>query len=166
MLPVVLGKATKLVDLLTEKQKTYEALLHLGLETDTQDMTGTVLEEKPVEVTEEEVRTVIRSFLGEQQQIPPMYSALKVDGKKLYELAREGKTVERKPRAVQFYEIEIKKIELPYVRFSVTCSKGTYIRTLCHDIGQKLGCGGCMEEIAPHQIWEFCLGRQYDTCAG
>ena len=145
MLPVVLGKATKLVDLLTEKQKTYEALLHLGLETDTQDMTGTVLEEKPVEVTEEEVRTVIRSFLGEQQQIPPMYSALKVDGKKLYELAREGKTVERKPRAVQFYEIEIKKIELPYVRFSVTCSKGTYIRTLCHDIGQKLGCGGCME---------------------
>ena len=158
VLPVVLGKATKLVDLLTEKQKTYEALLHLGLETDTQDMTGTVLEEKPVEVTEEEVRTVIRSFLGEQQQIPPMYSALKVDGKKLYELAREGKTVERKPRAVQFYEIEIKKIELPYVRFSVTCSKGTYIRTLCHDIGQKLGCGGCMEELlrtrSGNFVWE------------
>ena len=121
-------------------------------------MTGTVLEEKPVEVTEEEVRTVIRSFLGEQQQIPPMYSALKVDGKKLYELAREGKTVERKPRAVQFYEIEIKKIELPYVRFSVTCSKGTYIRTLCHDIGQKLGCGGCMEELlrtrSGNFVWE------------
>ena len=158
VLPVVLGKATKLVDLLTEKQKTYEALLHLGLETDTQDMTGTVLEEKPVEVTEEEVRTVIRSFLGEQQQIPPMYSALKVDGKKLYELAREGKTVERKPRAVQFYEIEIKKIKLPYVRFSVTCSKGTYIRTLCHDIGQKLGCGGCMEELlrtrSGNFVWE------------
>ena len=151
VLPVVLGKATKLVDLLTEKQKTYEALLHLGLETDTQDMTGTVLEEKPVEVTKEEVRTVIRSFLGEQQQIPPMYSALKVDGKKLYELAREGKTVERKPRAVQFYEIEIKKIELPYVRFSVTCSKGTYI-------GQKLGCGGCMEELlrtrSGNFVWE------------
>ena len=146
VLPVVLGKATKLVDLLTEKQKTYEALLHLGLETDTQDMTGTVLEEKPVEVTEEEVRTVIRSFLGEQQQ------------KKLYELAREGKIVERKPRAVQFYEIEIKKIELPYVRFSVTCSKGTYIRTLCHDIGQKLGCGGCMEELlrtrSGNFVWE------------
>ena len=164
VLPVVLGKATKLVDLLTEKQKTYEALLHLGLETDTQDMTGTVLEEKPVEVTEEEVRTVIRSFLGEQQQIPPMYSALKVDGKKLYELAREGKIVERKPRAVQFYEIEIKKIELPYVRFSVTCSKGTYIRTLCHDIGQKLGCGGCMEELLRTDLG-ICLGRQYDTCA-
>ena len=147
VLPVVLGKATKLVDLLTEKQKTYEALLHLGLETDTQDMTGKVLREQPVNVTEEEVIAVIRSFLGEQQQIPPMYSALKVDGKKLYELAREGKTVERKPRTVHFYEIEIKKIELPYIRFSVTCSKGTYIRTLCHDIGQKLGCGGCMEEL-------------------
>ena len=158
VLPVVLGKATKLVDLLTEKQKTYEALLHLGLETDTQDMTGTVLREKTVKVTEDEVRAVINDFLGEQQQIPPMYSALKVDGKKLYELAREGKTIERKARKVHFYEIDIKKIELPYVRFSVTCSKGTYIRTLCHDIGQKLGCGGCMEELlrtrSGNFVWE------------
>nr|WP_295285515.1 tRNA pseudouridine(55) synthase TruB [uncultured Blautia sp.] len=157
VLPVVLGKATKLVDLLTEKQKTYEALLHLGLETDTQDMTGKVLREEPVNVTEEEAIAVIRSFLGEQQQIPPMYSALKVDGKKLYELAREGKTVERKPRTVHFYEIEIKKIELPYIRFSVTCSKGTYIRTLCHDIGQKLGCGGCMEELIRTRSGNFDL---------
>ena len=157
VLPVVLGKATKLVDLLTEKQKTYEALLHLGLETDTQDMTGKVLREQPVNVTEKEASAVIRSFLGEQQQIPPMYSALKVDGKKLYELAREGKTVERKPRTVHFYEIEIKKIELPYIRFSVTCSKGTYIRTLCHDIGQKLGCGGCMEELIRTRSGNFDL---------
>ena len=157
VLPVVLGKATKLVDLLTEKQKTYEALLHLGLETDTQDMTGKVLREELVNVTEEEAIAVIRSFLGEQQQIPPMYSALKVDGKKLYELAREGKTVERKPRTVHFYEIEIKKIELPYIRFSVTCSKGTYIRTLCHDIGQKLGCGGCMEELIRTRSGNFDL---------
>lgn len=157
VLPVVLGKATKLVDLLTEKQKTYEALLHLGLETDTQDMTGKVLREEPVNVTEEEAIAVIRSFLGEQQQIPPMYSALKVDGKKLYELAREGKTVERKPRTVHFYEIEIKKIELPYIRFSITCSKGTYIRTLCHDIGQKLGCGGCMEELIRTRSGNFDL---------
>ena len=157
VLPVVLGKATKLVDLLTEKQKTYEALLHLGLETDTQDMTGKVLREEPVNVTEEEAIAVIRSFLGEQQQIPPMYSALKVDGKKLYELAREGKTVERKPRTVHFYEIEIKKSELPYIRFSVTCSKGTYIRTLCHDIGQKLGCGGCMEELIRTRSGNFDL---------
>ena len=139
VLPVVLGKATKLVDLLTDKHKTYE--------TDTQDMTGTVLCEKSVEVSEEDVEAVIREFVGEYQQIPPMYSALKVDGKKLYELAREGKTVERKARTVHFYEIDIKEINLPYVRFSVTCSKGTYIRTLCHDIGQKLGCGGCMEEL-------------------
>ena len=158
VLPVVLGKATKLVDLLTDKQKTYEALLHLGIETDTQDMTGKVLCEKPVEVSEDKVKAVIGGFVGEYQQIPPMYSALKVDGKKLYELAREGKTVERKARAVHFYEIDIKEINLPYVRFSVTCSKGTYIRTLCHDIGQKLGCGGCMEELirtrSGNFLWE------------
>ena len=157
VLPVVLGKATKLVDLLTDKQKTYEALMHLGLETDTQDMTGTVLCEKTVEVSEEEVEAVIREFVGEYQQIPPMYSALKVDGKKLYELAREGKTVERKARTVHFYEIDIKEINLPYVRFSVTCSKGTYIRTLCHDIGQKLGCGGCMEELTRTKVGRFEL---------
>ena len=155
VLPVVLGKATKLVDLLTDKQKTYEALMHLGLETDTQDMTGTVLCEKTVEVSEEEVESVIRGFVGEYQQIPPMYSALKVDGKKLYELAREGKTVERKARTVHFYEIDIKEINLPHVRFSVTCSKGTYIRTLCHDIGQKLGCGGCMEELIRTRSGDF-----------
>ena len=155
VLPVVLGKATKLVDLLTDKQKTYEALLHLGLETDTQDMTGTVLCEKSVEVSEEDVEAVIREFVGEYQQIPPMYSALKVDGKKLYELAREGKNVERKARTVHFYEIDIKEINLPYVRFSVTCSKGTYIRTLCHDIGQKLGCGACMEKLTRTKVSRF-----------
>ena len=161
VLPVVLGKATKLVDLLTDKQKTYEALLHLGLETDTQDMTGTVLCEKTVEVSEEEVEAVIREFVGEYQQIPPMYSALKVDGKKLYELAREGKTVERKARTVHFYEIDIKEINLPYVRFSVTCSKGTYIRTLCHDIGQKLGCGGCMEELLRSRVGRYSLSESH-----
>ena len=132
VLPVVLGRATKLVDLLTEKRKTYEALLHLGIETDTQDMTGTVLNEKPVTVSEEEV-----------------------NGKKLYELAREGKTVERKARPVCFYEIEILEMDLPMVRFSVTCSKGTYIRTLCHDIGQKLGCGACMEELTRTASGEY-----------
>ena len=105
VLPVALGKGTKLVDLLTDKEKTYEAVLHLGIDTDTQDMSGTVLEERPVNVTEEEVRKVLKSFVGEQLQVPPMYSALKVNGKKLYELAREGKTVERKARPVCFYEI-------------------------------------------------------------
>ena len=103
VLPVALGKGTKLVDLLTDKEKTYEAVLHLGIDTDTQDMSGTVLEEKPVNVTEEEVRKVLKSFVGEQLQVPPMYSALKLNGKKLYELAREGKTVERKARPVCFY---------------------------------------------------------------
>lgn len=157
VLPVVLGKATRLVDMLTEKEKTYEALLHLGIETDTQDMTGSVLRELPVTVTEEDVKKTVKTFLGEQQQIPPMYSALKVDGKKLYELAREGKTVERKPRTVYFREIRILEMELPLVRISVTCSKGTYIRTLCHDIGQKLGCGGCMEELLRTKSGQFSL---------
>ena len=155
VLPVVLGKATKLVDLLTDKQKTYEALMHLGLETDTQDMTGTVLCEKTVEVSEEEVEAVIRGFVGEYKQIPPMYSALKVNGKKLYELAREGKTVERKSRRVQIHGICILEMNLPHVRMEVDCSKGTYIRTLCHDIGEKLQVGGCMEELERTKVGRF-----------
>ena len=120
VLPVALGKGTKLVDLLTDKEKTYEAVLHLGITTDTQDMSGAVLKEREVSVTEEEVKEVLRSFVGEQMQVPPMYSALKVDGKKLYELAREGKTVERKARPVCFYEIEPLEIHLPLVKIRVT----------------------------------------------
>ena len=120
VLPVVLGKATRLVELLTEKEKTYEAVLRLGIETDTQDMTGTILNEKEVSVSEDDLTKVIRSFLGEQQQIPPMYSALKVNGKKLYELAREGKTVERKPRTVNFYNIKILDIQFPCVRVLIS----------------------------------------------
>ena len=158
VLPVCIGKATKVCGLLTDKDKTYRAVVKLGVTTNTEDMTGEILSHHPVSITKEQIEMAVSKFVGEIEQIPPMYSALKVDGKKLYELAREGKTVERKPRAVQFYEIEIKKIELPYVRFSVTCSKGTYIRTLCHDIGQKLGCGGCMEELlrtrSGNFVWE------------
>ena len=157
VLPVALGKGTKLVDPLTDKEKTYEAVLHLGIDTDTQDMSGTVLEERPVNVTEEEVRKVLKSFVGEQLQVPPMYSALKVNGKKLYELAREGKTVERKARPVCFYEIEPLEFHLPLVKIRVTCSKGTYIRTLCHDIGEKLGCGGCMEELLRSRVGRYSL---------
>ena len=157
VLPVALGKGTRLVELLTEKEITYEAVLRLGVSTDTQDMTGAVLSEKPVTVTEEEVREAVGSFVGEQQQVPPMYSALKVNGKKLYELAREGKTIERKPRPVVFYEIRILDMELPLVRISVTCSKGTYIRTLCNDIGEKLGCGGAMEELLRTRSGNFTL---------
>lgn len=155
VLPVCLGKGTKLCSLLTDKRKTYEAVLHLGIETDTQDITGKILKEHPVLCSEEEVRTCIQSFLGDQMQIPPMYSALKVQGKKLYELAREGIEVERKARPVTFYEIQIQSVSLPYVVFSVTCSKGTYIRTLCHDIGEKLGCGGCMEKLLRTRVDRF-----------
>lgn len=161
VLPVALGKGTKLVDLITDKEKTYEAVLHLGITTDTQDMSGTVLEEKPVNATEEQVRETIAGFVGEQMQIPPMYSALKINGKKLYELAREGKTVERKARPVCFYQIEVLDIQLPVVQIRVTCSKGTYIRTLCHDIGQKLGCGGCMEQLLRTRVGRFSLEESH-----
>ncbi len=157
VLPVCLGCATKLCDMLTDTTKVYEAELLLGITTDTQDTSGTVLEEKEVDVTEEAVRKVIAGFVGEQQQIPPMYSALKVDGKKLYELAREGKTVERKAREITIEGIEILTMDMPRIRMRVTCSKGTYIRTLCHDIGNKLGCGGAMASLIRHKTAGFSL---------
>ena len=120
----------------------------LGKVTDTQDLTGRVLEEREAQgLTEEEVRSCIAGFAGDYEQLPPMYSALKVNGKKLYELARQGIEVERKKRKVRIHEISIQEISLPRVRMKVHCSKGTYIRTLCHDIGRKLGCGGCMESL-------------------
>lgn len=157
VLPVCLGKGTKLCDMLTDKTKTYRAVLLLGQETDTQDTTGTVLCEYPVTVTEEAVREAAASFVGAYQQIPPMYSALKVNGKKLYELARAGKEIEREARPVEILELTIESIELPRVTMSVTCSKGTYIRTLCYDIGRKLGCGGCMEALLRTRVDRFCL---------
>lgn len=157
VLPVCIGRATKVCDLLTDKDKVYEAVLLLGVETDTQDISGQVLERLPVESSEETVKKAIDSFAGEYAQIPPMYSALKVNGKKLYELAREGKTVERKARSVQIYSIDILEMNLPRVRISVHCSKGTYIRTLCHDIGHKLGCGGCMESLLRTKAGAFTL---------
>ena len=148
VLPVCLGKATKLCDLLTDKDKTYEAVMLLGMTTDTQDITGRILEEKSTEtLTADKVREVIESFIGDYDQIPPMYSALKVNGKKLYELAREGKVVERKARPVKILDIRIIEMDLPRVRMEVSCSKGTYIRTLCHDIGEQLGCGGCKDSL-------------------
>lgn len=157
VLPVCLGKATKVCDLLTDKSKEYEAVLLLGKVTDTQDITGTVLEEKDVTVTEEHVQEAVLSFVGDYMQIPPMYSALKVNGKKLCDLAREGKTVERQPRPVKIHAIDITEIALPRVRMRVHCSKGTYIRTLCQDIGEKLGCGGCMESLLRTRVSEFAL---------
>lgn len=162
VLPVCLGRATKVCDVLTDKDKTYEAVLLLGITTDTQDITGHILSECPVfglesKIDEDRVRADIMSFVGEYDQIPPMYSALKVGGKKLYELAREGKTVERKSRKVNIYNIQIKEICLPRIRITVDCSKGTYIRTLCHDIGEKLGCGGCMESLLRIRAGRFGL---------
>ena len=155
VLPVCLGKATKLCDMLTDKTKTYEAVLLLGMVTDTQDTTGAVLNTCPVEAGEEEVKAAVMSYLGHYDQVPPMYSALKVDGKKLYELARAGKEIERKARPVEIYDIRIEKMELPRVTITVSCSKGTYIRTLCHDIGGKLGCGGCMESLLRTRVSDF-----------
>lgn len=156
VLPVCLGKATKLCDMLTDKNKTYETVMLLGKVTDTQDISGTVLNEAPTDMLDEEtVRTAILSFVGDYMQVPPMYSALKVNGKKLYELAREGVEVERKARPVTILEIQIKEINLPRVRMEVSCSKGTYIRTLCHDIGEKLGCGACMEELIRTRVSRF-----------
>ena len=159
VLPVCLGKATKLCDMLTDKDKVYEAVLLLGISTDTQDISGTVLkEQETADLDESQVEEAILSFRGSYDQIPPMYSALKVNGKKLYELAREGKTVERKPRRVTISEIEILSMELPRARIRVECSKGTYIRTLCHDIGEKLGCGGCMEKLIRTRVDRFTIG--------
>lgn len=156
VLPVCLGKATKVCELLTEKDKKYRAALLLGTVTDTQDITGKVLEKQDTSgFSEDEVAGIIQGFVGVYDQIPPMYSALKVNGKKLYELAREGKTIERKARRVQIYDIRITRIELPRIEMEVSCSKGTYIRTLCHDIGRKLGCGGCMESLVRTQSGFF-----------
>lgn len=155
VLPVCFGNATKLCDLLTDKSKEYEACLLLGVETDTQDISGTVLAEHEVCVSKEEVLEAIKSFEGVYEQIPPMYSALKVNGKKLYELARQGKEVERQPRKVEISYIRILSCELPEVRFVVGCSKGTYIRTLCDDIGKKLGCGGTMKTLKRTQVGIF-----------
>lgn len=155
VLPVCLGQATRLCDMLADESKAYEAVLLLGMQTDTQDTTGRVLAQAEVQVSEEEVCRAAEGFLGEYWQVPPMYSALKVDGKKLYELARAGKEVERQARPVDILELNITKIELPRVWMTVTCSKGTYIRTLCSDIGDKLGCGGCMEALKRVRVGAF-----------
>ncbi|MBQ7098067.1 MAG: tRNA pseudouridine(55) synthase TruB [Clostridia bacterium] len=149
VLPMCVGKGTKMAEYLTAANKQYLAKLQLGAFTDTQDASGEVLEDFEVNVTEEQVREAIMGFVGEITQIPPMYSAIKIDGKKLYELAREGKTVEREPRLVTIHGIEIQNIDLTNntVDMLVDCSKGTYIRTLCNDIGAALGCGGHMSAL-------------------
>ena len=159
VLPVCLGKATKVCDLLTDKDKEYETVLLLGKATDTQDITGAVISESPVTCQEEEIRKIIVGFVGAYSQIPPMYSALKVNGKKLCDLARSGVSVERAARDVQIFSIDILEVLLPRVKMRVHCSKGTYIRTLCHDIGSKAGCGGCMDSLLRTRVAEFHLGE-------
>lgn len=161
VLPVCLGNATKLCDMLTDKSKEYVATMRLGFCTDTQDISGEVLQTKEVFVTEEEVEKAILSFVGPYNQVPPMYSALKVNGKKLYELAREGIEIERKARNVEIFEIEIMNISLPDITMRVHCSKGTYIRTLCHDIGMKLGCFGTMLTLERTKVAAFLLENAY-----
>lgn len=147
VLVVCLGKATKLCDVLTDKDKSYEATLLLGKTTDTEDSSGKILTQSEVNVSVQEVKEAIFSFVGEYDQIPPMYSAIKMNGKKLYELAREGIEIERQPRTVAIHSIEILSVDLPYVKMKISCGKGTYIRSLCRDIGDKLGCGGIMDKL-------------------
>ena len=147
VLPVFVGRATRGVEFFEHAEKTYETVLRLGVITNTEDITGQVLEKREVSVTEERFLAVLENFRGEIFQIPPMYSALKVGGQKLCDLARKGKEVERKPRAITIHRLECLEFSGETARLVVTCSKGTYIRTLCKDIGESLGCGGCMESL-------------------
>lgn len=158
VLPVFVGRATKAVQFAENGRKEYHAVLKLGTVTDTQDTTGTVLETHPVTVGADEVRAALEHFTGELLQLPPMYSALKVNGQKLYDLARQGKTVERKPRAITVYELELLEQSAPdEFALRVVCSKGTYIRTLCHDLGEYLGCGGCMAALRRTRSGSFSV---------
>ena len=147
VLPVFVGRATRGVEFFEHAQKTYEAVLRLGVSTDTEDITGTVLEEKQVCVTQQQLLQALEQFRGDILQVPPMYSAIKVNGQKLYDLARKGKEVERQARAVTIFRLECLEFTGTSARLLVHCSKGTYIRTLCKDIGAALGCGGCMEAL-------------------
>ncbi len=159
VLPVCMGSGTKLVDMITDTDKTYEAVLKLGITTDTQDITGTILKVAPVTVDYKQIEAVVNSYIGEYMQLPPMYSAIKVNGKKLYELARQGKEIERELRRVVIKDIRILGYveEAQEVRMSVDCSKGTYIRTLLHDIGETLGCGGTMKSLIRTAVGQFKL---------
>ena len=157
VLPVFVGRATRGVEFFEHAEKVYEAVLRLGMTTDTEDITGTVQTETPVSVTEAELLAVLPRFRGEIMQIPPMYSALKVGGKKLYDLARAGKEVERQPRPITIFELELLEFTGNEARLRVHCSKGTYIRTLCKDIGEALGCGGCMAALRRIQAGAYTL---------
>lgn len=157
VLPVFVGRATRAVEFFEHAEKTYETVLRFGITTDTEDMTGTVLTEENVSFTEEQLQETLAAFRGEILQVPPMYSALKVNGQKLCDLARKGKTVERQPRPITIHELTLVERGENTLRLRVRCSKGTYIRTLCKDIGEKLGCGGCMESLRRVAAGEYAI---------
>ena len=155
VLPVFVGRATRGVEFFEHAEKTYETVLRLGITTDKEDITGTVLSERDAFVTGEMLEAVLPRFRGEILQVPPMYSALKVNGQKLYDLARKGKEVERQPRPITIHELTLLGMDAEGIRLRVRCSKGTYIRTLCKDIGEALGCGGCMAALRRVQAGEY-----------
>lgn len=155
VLPVCVGKATKSIEFIMDNYKVYEAEIKFGVVTDTYDKEGAILEQNSVNVSEEQVREAISSFIGEIEQVPPMYSALKHNGKKLYELARAGIEVEREARKINIYDINVLNIDMPIVKILIKCSKGTYIRSLCYDIGRALGCGAMMWSLERHATGSF-----------
>ncbi len=160
LLVIVLGHATKMSQQLSGSDKTYEATILFGKETDSQDMDGEVLSEKDCSfLTEEMIRAEFAKFAGEMDQTPPMVSARKVDGKRLYELAREGKEIEREAKKITIHSMEVRKVHLPYADFVMKCSKGTYVRTICYDIGKNLGCGAVLFSLRRTQSGEFNIGK-------
>lgn len=162
VLPVFVGQATRGVSFAESGEKEYIATLRLGLVTDTQDTSGRTLEERPVTVSAAEVAAALPAFTGDIEQIPPMYSAIKINGQKLYNLARQGREVERKPRAVTIYALELlEQLSDADLTLRVRCSKGTYVRTLCHDIGQALGCGGCMASLRRTMAAGYTLAESH-----
>ena len=159
VLPVFVGRATRGVEFFEHAEKTYETVLQLGLTTDTEDVSGTELTRQEVNLPREQFEVVLPQFRGEIMQVPPMYSALKVGGQKLVDLARKGKEVERQPRPITIHELELLEFTGDTARLRVRCSKGTYIRTLCKDIGEALGCGGCMKELRRVQAGEYTIDQ-------
>ena len=163
LLVVVLGKFTKLSQKFSGEDKTYEGTILLGTETDSQDMDGNIIRENDWSgVTEKQLRDAFASFVGDIQQIPPMVSAVKKDGARLYELARKGQEVEREPKPISIYSIDVTRVALPYADFTVNCSKGTYIRTLCADVGTKLGCGAALYRLNRLRSGQFSLEDAVD----
>ncbi len=155
VLPVCLGNGTKVCDLITDHEKEYKAVLRLGITTDTEDLSGKILRESAVNCSEQAAANAVMSMVGTYDQLPPMYSARKINGKKLYEYARAGIEVERKPKTITVSAIEILRMDLPEIEFTVHCSRGTYIRSICHDIGEKLGCGGSMVSLIRTKVGGF-----------